>query len=148
MLGLLWYLQRRLARRGKQRRDGDGIVVIARQPLGSKSQLVIVEADDRRYVLGVGEHGISVIDSLPAGHVSRPVRHLASERAEAQSAPSREVTVSAASAFERVLAAETAASAPPTLRRHRRADPPDPLRGSILSPQTWRRTAEFLRRPR
>src|SRR5690606_12959301 len=86
VLGLLWYLQRRLARRGKQRRDDDGIVVIARQPLGSKSQLVIVEADDRRYVLGVGEHGISVIDSLPAGHVSRPVRHLASERAEAQSA--------------------------------------------------------------
>ncbi|WP_417505996.1 hypothetical protein [Microbacterium sp.] len=33
----------------------------------------VVETDDRRYVL-VTEHGVNLIDSLPAGHVTRPMQ--------------------------------------------------------------------------
>lgn len=127
MLGLLWYVQRRVGKRMQRRRDDAEISVIGRRSLGSKAQLVIVETDDRRYVLGVTEHGVNLIDSLPADHVARPMRQ----------------------DFESLLSEERAADAEsPSLRRHRRPTRPDPLNGSILSPQTWRQTAEFLRRGR
>ena len=62
---MLWYLQRRLSRRTADRRVARPITVLARQALGSKAQLVVVQTDDARYVLGVTEHGVSVVDRLP-----------------------------------------------------------------------------------
>ncbi|MDT0156359.1 flagellar biosynthetic protein FliO [Microbacterium sp. ARD32] len=132
VLGLLWYVQRRVGKRMQRRRDDAEISVIGRQALGSKAQLVIVETDDRRYVLGVTEHGVNVIDSLPASHVTRPLRS--------------EVHTD----FESLLSEEqqAAGAESQSLRRHRRPARPDQLSGSILSPQTWRQTADFLRRGR
>ena len=63
---MLWYLQRRLSRRPADRRTAKPITVLGRQSLGSKAQLVVVQTDDARYVLGVTEHGVSVVDRLPA----------------------------------------------------------------------------------
>lgn len=128
VLGLLWYVQRRVGKRMQRRRDDAEISVIGRRALGSKAQMVIVETDDRRYVLGVTEHGVNLIDSLPAGHVTRPMH----------------------SDFESLLSEEqqAASAEPPPLRRHRRPTRSDQLGGSILSPQTWRQTADFLRRGR
>jgi len=134
VLGLLWYLQRRLTRRTG--RPGAGITVVSRQALGGRAQLVVVEVEGTRYVLGVTEQGVSVIDRdraphripTPAAdpappHAAPPASHVPSPAAHASSAP---------------------------LRRDRRATAPrtDPLRGSILSPATWRQTAEALRRVR
>lgn len=112
----------------RRRRDDAPISVIGRQSLGAKAQMVIVETDDRRYVLGVTEHGVNVIDSLPAEHVARPMQ----------------------ADFESLLSKEQQAAddESQSLRRHRRPARRDPLNGSILSPQTWRQTADFLRRPR
>jgi len=62
---VLWYLQRRLSRRPADRRTAKPITVLGRQSLGSKAQLVVVQTDDARYVLGVTEHGVSVVDRLP-----------------------------------------------------------------------------------
>lgn len=148
MLGLLWYLQRRVGKRVQQRRDGVDITVVARRALGGKAQLVIVETDDARYVLGVTEQGVNLIERAAAEHVTRPVVHLGESSA-------REATDAGGGSFDQLLATERA-SAQPSLRRHRRpatTEPrrpgsPDPLSGSILSPQTWRQTAEFLRRTR
>lgn len=141
MLGLLWYVQRRVGKRMQRRRDDTEISVIGRRALGSKAQMVIVETDDRRYVLGVTEHGVNLIDSLPASHVTRPLQ----------------------SDFDSLLSEEkkkAVGDEAPSLRRHRRSTPserstrpeqparPDQLSGSILSPQTWRQTADFLRRTR
>ena len=160
MLGLLWYVQRRVGKRMTQRRDEAEVTVVSRRSLGAKAQLVIVETDDRRYVLGVTEHGVNLLDSLPAGHVTHPVLHStpasaaeivpAGSDAVARDADAAgQTTPSSRGEFERLLAAEAAASASqPSLRRHRRTRRPDPLRGSILSPETWRQTAEFLRRTR
>src|SRR5690606_38437714 len=122
VLGLLWYVQRRVGKRMQRRRDDAEISVIGRQSLGAKAEMVIVETDDRRYVLGVTEHGVNVIDSMPAGHAAHPVH----------------------SDFESLLSAEQAEAnaESPTLRRHRRPTRPDQLSGSILSPQTWRQTAD------
>lgn len=167
MLGLLWYLQRKVGRRQQRRRDGAEITVLGRQSLGSKAQLVVVEAGDARYVLGVTEHGVNLIERMPADHVKHPVVHSADGDTRASADQPRR------SAFDQLLAEEEAAAPElavtrqpggeasahgaeePTLRRHlqsraatRASSKPDPLRGSILSPQTWRQTAEFMRRVR
>lgn len=127
----------------QRRRDDAEITVIGRRALGSKAQMVIVETDDRRYVLGVTEHGVNVIDSLPANHVTRPLQ------TGADSSAHPDPHTDPHSDFESLLARERAASAePPSLRRHRRPAPSAQLSGSILSPQTWRQTADFLRRAR
>ncbi|WP_262381153.1 flagellar biosynthetic protein FliO [Microbacterium sp. 1S1] len=41
------------------------MTVLGRQGIGPKAQLVVVQTDDARYVLGVTEHGVSVVDRLP-----------------------------------------------------------------------------------
>ncbi|PRB16060.1 flagellar biosynthetic protein FliO [Microbacterium sp. MYb62] len=148
VLGVLWYLQRRVARTQARRRDSEAITVLGRQGVGPKAQIVVIQTEDARYVLGVTEHGVNVVDRLPvkAGgpseETARPARSAAASEA-----------ASDAEEFERILAAtaltETtgAPAADPMLRRrvrHRN----DPLRGSILSPETWRQTAEAIRRTR
>ena len=139
VLGLLWYVQRRVGKRVQQRRDGAEITVVARRALGSKAQLVVVETGDARYVLGVTEHGVNLIERTAAEHVTRPVVHIGVEERAKDDATG--------GTFDELLAQERAAEQP-SLRRHRRPRSPDPLSGSILSPQTWRQTAEFLRRAR
>jgi flagellar protein FliO/FliZ len=149
VLGLLWYVQRRVGKRLQKRRDGAEITVIARQALGAKAQLVVVETDDARYVLGVTEHGVNLIERTAPGHVTRPVVHVgesAPSTSDVSSVPSGAADAGD-SAFDQLLAAQRASEQPP-LRRHRRPSRQDPLAGSILSAQTWRQTAQFVRRPR
>jgi len=148
VLGLLWFLQRRVARTAARRRDSEAITVLGRQGVGPKAQIVVVQTDDARYVLGVTEHGVSVVDRLPIKPGDRPDGPARSTWSSATSE-----AASDAEEFDRILAAtaltETAGAptADPMLRRrvrHRN----DPLRGSILSPETWRQTAEAIRRTR
>lgn len=141
MLGLLWFLQRRVSKTQARRRDAEPITVLGRQGIGPKAQLVVVQTDDARYVLGVTEHGVSVVDRLPL----RPAPVVGEGTGSTAEASSDDAE------FDRILAAALtsppAASPSPELRRrvrHRN----DPLRGSILSPDTWRQTAEVLRRAR
>lgn len=143
VLGVLWFLQRRVARTQARRRDSEAITVLGRQGVGPKAQVVVIQTEDARYVLGVTEHGVSVVDRLPV----KPA-----EQSD-QTTPPTWTAASDAEEFDRILAAtamtETASPAPgdpaPQRRvRHRN----DPLRGSILSPETWRQTAEAIRRTR
>ncbi|MDN3309644.1 flagellar biosynthetic protein FliO [Microbacterium oryzae] len=92
VLGLLWWLSRRLqdgqetggsplaglvpkklARlqsllpaRSAPRAPQERITVVARSGLGGKAQLVVAEFGGIRYVLGVTEHGVSVVDTQEA----------------------------------------------------------------------------------
>lgn len=64
VLALLWLLQRRLLQKG--RLGGAAALplkVVARQGLGQKSAVVIVETVGRRFLLGVTEQSISVLHS-------------------------------------------------------------------------------------
>lgn len=120
--------------------------MLGRQGIGPKAQLVVVQTDDARYVLGVTEHGVSVVDRLP-------LRPEPAEPAESEEGRSPATRTADDAEFDRILAAAALTSAPPAVSpapelrrrvRHRN----DPLRGSILSPDTWRQTAEALRRAR
>lgn len=148
VLGVLWYLQRRVARTQARRRDSEAITVLGRQGVGPKAQIVVVQTEDARYVLGVTEHGVSVVDRLPV----KPAT-LADEEPQRRWTDASTEAASDAEEFDRILAAtaltETAGTssrepAPQRRVRHRN----DPLRGSILSPETWRQTAEAIRRTR
>lgn len=122
--------------------------MLGRQSLGAKAQLVVVQTADARYVLGVTEHGVSVVDRLPVEEpVHEPVVTPVVAPVEEELA---EPAVSSAATFDSILAgtSRSSATAPaPEMRRRvrRRADP---LRGSIISPETWRQTAEAIRRSR
>jgi flagellar protein FliO/FliZ len=169
VLGALWFLQRRLTRgaAGRRRRD-NGITVLSRQGLGGKAQLVVVEVEGTRYVLGVTEQGVTVVDRTRAPQQIGPARAETSdvvgefERLLAESArtdSARTASTPADSAWtDSARPGETDAATAP-LRRDRRerdaprrpsdgARPADPLHGSILSPGTWRQTAQALRRVR
>ena len=79
VLGLLWYLQRRFAGRLGVQLRGD-VSVLSRTALGTKSHAVVLEAHGRRYLLGVTEHGVNVLDddlppvpeAEPAPQAERP----------------------------------------------------------------------------
>ncbi|WP_337004373.1 MULTISPECIES: FliO/MopB family protein [unclassified Microbacterium] len=147
VLGLLWFLQRRVSRTAARRRDGEAITVLGRQGVGSKAQIVVVQTDDARYVLGVTEHGVSVVDRLPlkpspADTEARPVWSAAT--AEAASDAAEFDRILAATALTETAPVPSAEQTPQRRVRHRN----DPLRGSILSPETWRQTAEAIRRTR
>lgn len=148
VLGVLWFLQRRVARTQARRRDSEAITVLGRQGVGPKAQVVVIQTEDARYVLGVTEHGVSVVDRLPVSPVSP-----AAENARRTWSSATSEAASDAEEFDRILAATaltetpgTSAADPAPQRRVRHRN--DPLRGSILSPETWRQTAEAIRRTR
>ena len=157
MLGLLWFLQRRLGRRAAQRRDAEAITVVGRQGLGGKAQMVVVQTDDARYVLGVTEHGVNLLDRIDSDRRTARAESVfrAEDRRDDRGAGSFDEIIARASQTGETSAtsettdahADAVAASAPQLRRHLHRRP-DPLRGSILSPVTWRQTAEFIRRAR
>ena len=148
MLGLLWFLQRRVSKNQIRKRDAEAITVLGRQGVGPKAQIVVVQTEDARYVLGVTEHGVNVVDRLPLkpadGPADAPAPEWSAASAEAASDAAEFDRILAATALTETTTAPAAEQAPQRRVRHRN----DPLRGSILSPETWRQTAEALRRTR
>ncbi|WP_318244797.1 FliO/MopB family protein [Microbacterium pullorum] len=65
MLSALWLIQRKLSRRSAGPRTQEPIRVVAKQGVGAKAQIVVVDIEGARYVLGVTEAGVSVVDRLP-----------------------------------------------------------------------------------
>lgn len=63
VLAVLWLLQRRLHRRGGTSGAALPLNVVARQGVGQKSAVVIVDTGGRRFLLGVTEQSINVLHS-------------------------------------------------------------------------------------
>ncbi|MDR6986187.1 flagellar protein FliO/FliZ [Paenarthrobacter nitroguajacolicus] len=150
VLGLIWYVQKRLGK-GKGRRRADAaLTVVSRQVVGQKASVVVVDAGGKRFLLGVTEHAVTVLHSSDA-----PV--VVSETVEAVEAVEEQSPASFAELFRQ------ASDEPlPELRRrselHRRSHPhrvadgtrdpartAPPMHGSILSASTWRQASEALR---
>jgi len=68
VLALMWVLHRRMqkgqfgAGRARSRRTA-AVEVVGRQGIGGKASVVVVDVDGERLVLGVGEHGVSLLTS-------------------------------------------------------------------------------------
>ncbi|PZE75821.1 flagellar biosynthetic protein FliO [Curtobacterium sp. MCBD17_019] len=157
VLALLWFVQRRVAKsttgssRGRGRRSA-AVQVVARQGIGGKASVVVVDVEGERLVLGVTEQQVAV---------------LASGTAPAASAAGSDAGSDATDPFRAVLAAQAAPSLPaaaqalteepesaaPVLRarpRNRRAahiavPTQQQLQGSILSADMWRQAAAAVR---
>jgi flagellar protein FliO/FliZ len=61
VFGLLWFLHRRITRGSKQRGPAASITVLGKQAVGQKASVVVVDADGKRFILGVTEHTITVL---------------------------------------------------------------------------------------
>ena len=150
---------------------GKRIELVARQGLGAKAGVAIVDAGGRRYLLGVTEHAVTVLDTLAADPTPTAAVALVSAAPIAPPSFERELqTVQLTTGAVPVLVhgrsdrrggpvtealAILPASEPPAPRRslreaeQRRATTGGgPLAGSVLSPATWRQTVDALKRQR
>lgn len=155
VFGLLFYLRKRLLPRFGVPRAAQ-LSIVERQGLGPKSSVVLLDVAGRRYLLGVGESSISVLDSFeaPEPEVPDPLEETVApatmaERSRAFAASLNAIRQGPATANEvravradREAAKPTGEAAPISPGR---AVPSGALAGSILSPDTWRRAAAALR---
>ena len=143
VFGLLFYLRKRvLSRFGTPR--ATQLSVVERQGLGPKSSVVLLDVQGRRYLLGVAESSISVLDSFEAPEPVVP------DPLEQAGAPATMVERSRAFAASlNAVRQEPAAEAQPDASNPIPVPvPPAPsgaLAGSILAPDTWRRAVAALR---
>jgi flagellar protein FliO/FliZ len=160
VLGLMWYLQRRVtkAKGHGRRRASRTLSVVSRQSLGQKASVVVIDAGDRRFLLGVTEHSINV---LHAGEIPLEALEVAGDLAEERTTavqrpalparPPRAVAAPAATSGADGFAAafQEAAGMPRRADLHRRVASSSiqtsRLHGSLLAGSTWRQAAEAFR---
>ena len=156
VFGLMWLLHRRL-RAGAPGLRAKVLNVVARQTVGPKASVVLVDTDGKRFLLGVTEHGISVLHTgdVPEPVTAEPAGGLPTAGLptagdgdgpdpDHDAVPGDSLPVTATRRSVR-----HAASFEAELRRQRArsvGEPGRPARtGSILEPATWRLAAEALR---
>ncbi|WP_284985910.1 flagellar biosynthetic protein FliO [Arthrobacter sp. fls2-241-R2A-172] len=155
VLGFIWLVQKRLGK-GKGRRRADAaLTVVSRQVVGQKASVVVVDAGDKRFLLGVTEHAVTVLHSGDTPAITPEPE----EAVGAQSAGSfAELFRQASGRPQPELRPqpltgslpEPVTDSLPVLRRrselHRRGQMPEhPLHGSILSASTWRQASDAIR---
>jgi flagellar protein FliO/FliZ len=148
VVGLLWFLQRRITKGTRSTRVTKLVNVVARQGLAQKASVVVIDVEGKRFLLGVTEHSVTVLD--------------ATERAVADTAAAFESALGDESALVDESALAEAAATPSA---HKQLVTPIPfpqqfdprtglprrvsaLDGSILSLSTWKRAAVALRSSR
>lgn len=122
VVALLWYVQRRILR-GRAGRPANPLQVRGRQGVGAKAQVVVVDLDGQRFLLGVTEQSVNLLHTSeapeePAGNVADFSEKL--ERAQR----------------------EQGAIVPPALPQG------GALHGSILAASTWRQAARAIKQLR
>jgi len=173
VFGALFFAHRWITKGRAGTARGKAIGVVARQGLGAKAGVAIVEAGGRRYLLGVTEHAVTVLDRLGATADDGRVSVVSTAPVPLQAAAfERELQRAASTATDGVpvvVGPDAGPAGPPTqtislpsrqpekptTRRAalaaEQAERPaarSPLAGSVLSPDTWRQTAAALRRTR
>ncbi len=141
VVGLLWYVQRRLTKGKRAPKRGSAVTVVGRQGIGSKASVVVVDLDGKRFLLGVTEHSVNVLHSgdqpvesdAPVTAIAKPVVARA-----AKPAASLKPTAS-------VKPATSAKVDEDALILARAATFDSALKGSILSPSTWKQAGAAVR---
>ena len=161
VLALMWALHRRMqkgqfgAGRTRGRRSAS-LEVVARQGIGGKASVVVVDVDGQRLVLGVAEHGVTLLTSgqAPAPDLTIVTGPVALPTADAFRAElDRQDEGGAGLPSDTAAAAAVSDEVLPLRPRGRRAAPrTNPvvptaaqLQGSVLSADTWRQAASALR---
>lgn len=86
VLGVLWAAHRVATRAGRGRRSGPvPVTVVTRQALTQRAAVALVDVGERRYLLGVADGGVSLLDSMP-----RPAADFAAALAAAEGAAGTE----------------------------------------------------------
>jgi flagellar protein FliO/FliZ len=140
VVGVLWFVQKRVTGHQTRTRTGDPLTVVARRGIGSKASVVVLDTGGKRFVLGVTEHAVNV---LHADEAPEPVEETVAEPAASAKAFGL--------AFAKVTGrtpAEPGMSPETPLGPLRRVEltKASPLAGSVLSPTTWKQAAEALRK--
>jgi flagellar protein FliO/FliZ len=152
VIGAIWFVQRRVTRAGGKKSSVKPISVIARQNLGAKASIAVVEFAGKRFLLGVTEHGVSVLDNgsnVPAEVAAEtPTAVVAPAPKPARKKP-------AAREFGEVLGAAESAAANESAPEIQLVSDGDveaaftpttsKLAGSILSASTWKQAYVALR---
>lgn len=149
VLGLLWFIARRARGGAPAARRAPALSVVARQSLGGRSAVALVEVGARRLLLGVGEHGVTLLAEVeaPAPAVGDRVELDAAEleRLFAADAAEAPAALPAGPAAVRAAApAESAVPSSPAARMPAVPTPRNPLEGSVLDATTWRRAVEAV----
>lgn len=119
VLALMVLVQRRVARGGGRRRPGD-LTVVARQGVGGKAQVVLLDTGGQRFLLGVTEQQVSVLHTSDAPAAEFATALAAADAETADGEPAGTTTTSLA-------------PVPPG-----GPDPHGRVAGSLLDVDTWR----------
>lgn len=153
---VLWYVQRRVTKgRGAARRN-NAVSVVGRQGIGPKASVVVVDVDGNRFVLGVTERQVSVLHTGERPHDAdvrplKPVRKTFAKELPGAEETAPTLTMEAAPA---PAAARNTSSTSTTDTRQdadfltaqgRASLFDEALKGSILSPATWRQASSAVR---
>jgi flagellar protein FliO/FliZ len=156
VIGAIWFVQKRLGRAAKVKSKSKPIAMIARQTVGVKASVAVVEFGAKRFLLGVTEHGISVLDSTEI----EPVQI---EETETVAQPSRVSLTASGQHFADALSlVDGGPPVPATAARElrpgsdsgvesaylRSRPAKSTIAGSILSASTWRQAFAALRAER
>lgn len=141
VVGLLWFLQRRLTKGTRSSRATKLVNVVTRQGLAQKASVVVIDVEGKRFLLGVTEHSVTVLDSSEL-----PVEVLVEATDSA-------VAFGSAMATATAITPKNAFSPIPFPKFDPRTGQPrrpsilsgSPLDGSILSLATWKRAAAAMR---
>lgn len=146
VLGLLWFLGRRMSGSAAVRsRRETALAVVGRQSLGGRNGVALVEVAGRRLLLGVGEHGVTllteievppVVEETPGRTVIDPAElELLVHGDPLGLAPEAVPAGTPTTAQDGpVMPTSTPAARMPAV-----PTPRNPLEGSILDATTWRR---------
>lgn len=173
VLGLVWFASKRLSgqrlttqrstaaprRPGVARARGrsNPITVVGRQSLGGRVSLALVDVGEERFLLGVSEHGVTVVTTTAVPEPEPEVELLREEIdlslasagfLEPDSALGSELTSAPASTSDPVLdpqAARDVALTSAAAASAAATASAGAMAGSILSPATWRETLDLLR---
>ncbi|MGO4301780.1 flagellar biosynthetic protein FliO [Leifsonia sp. RAF41] len=141
IVSLLWFVQRRVTkgRTSARRRRGNAVTVVGRQGIGPKASVVVVDVDGNRFVLGVTERQVSVLHTADRPQDAdvtplKPLRQVEAATGTTDVSARTDSTISTTRQDAEFLTAQGRASL---------FD--EALKGSILSPATWRQASSAVR---
>lgn len=147
VLGLLWYLQRRIGRTSRAQKITNPISIVGKRAVGQKATVVVVDLDGQRFLLGVTDRAVTVLHTAERPLPSEAEFARSMTEAMASPAASTPASAPAPTLVPTLVGPTRVGPAPvgPALAASALADSSS-LGGSILSPAIWRQTAAVIRR--